>query len=172
MKGMNFNREVWGEVKETKLGRGDAIFTKHSNQEAEAHASFSCIIVRRSKAETYRKDKRIKHFKESGERTNDRHSIRVTTGNETLTALVTTSKETGKWGFLSFLLLCEGGDCPAVLETSHRSTEDSLRSGFHSAKHTCHLLPQNWDVIRVRWPGHTDSYHHETLTGHFAHKSK
>lgn len=85
-------------------------------------------------AETYRKDKRIKHFKEFGERTNDiEHSIEVTVGNETLTALVTTSKETGKPGFLSFLLVCEVGSFPAVLETRHPSTEDNLNSGFHSA---------------------------------------
>lgn len=71
-------------------------------------------------AETYRKDKRIERFKEFGERTNDtEHSIEVTVRNETLTALVTTSKETGKPDFLSFLLVCEVGGCPAVLETSH-----------------------------------------------------
>lgn len=55
-----------------------------------------------------------------------------------------------------------------MLETRHPSTEDKLNSGFILQTH---LLPQNQDIIRGRWPGHTDSYHHKTLTGHFARES-
>lgn len=94
-------------------------------QELRHH--FCALLWEGQTAETYRKDKRIERFKEFGERTNDtEHSVGVTVGNETWTALVATLKETGKPGFLSFLLVCEVRCSPAVLETRHRSTVDSF----------------------------------------------
>lgn len=53
-----------------------------------------CIIVRRSNGRNIERIREL-NAAESGERTNDtKHSVGVTSGNETMTALVTTVKET------------------------------------------------------------------------------
>jgi hypothetical protein len=91
-------------------------------------------VVRRSNAETYRKDKRIEHIEDSVRGQMVQNAQESDCWKQTVTALVATSKETG--GPDRFLILSfgmQGRELPAVLETRHPSTEDNLNSGFHSA---------------------------------------
>lgn len=91
-----------------------------------------CGVVRRSSAETHRKDKRIEHSKDSA-RGQTVQSAQESDCWKQTDSIGDYIKGDGRTGFLSFLLVCRVGSFPAVLETRHLPTEDNLNSGFHSA---------------------------------------